>query len=206
MELSSTTRDKIKALEGQRVIIRLEHDPTTEITGTLRAIYPDGGAKYEDEYGRVRYLWPVLDIRAVRRHKAPRVPWTARRAAAMTVLVITVLTVLAILLDLGWWHWLTTGTAMICLPSCKKPAPSQAHCAECHETFGGVRGFDLHREGTVADRSCLHPEAMGLIKDDRGVWVQPRSAQRSHPMAHSTNHREPRSDETGEVGTPGTPS
>lgn len=87
----------------------------------------------------------------------------------------------------------------ICLPTCVRPTPSQAHCPSCHETFGGVRGFDLHREGTVYDRSCLSPEAVGLVKDDRGVWVRPVGAT-------ATNWAARRAAEQAEVHTPGTPS
>jgi hypothetical protein len=33
-----------------------------------------------------------------------------------------------------------------------------AHCGGCHQTFGGVRAFDLHRRGGV----CLEPADAGL--------------------------------------------
>lgn len=57
---------------------------------------------------------------------------------------------------------------------CCPPAPpvsgAQAHCSTCHETFGGVRGFDLHRRGGV----CNPPASVGLADRD-GVWRSPMS-------------------------------
>jgi len=47
------------------------------------------------------------------------------------------------------------------------------HCSCCHETFGGVAGFDLHRRGLVAKRRCASAVEMAtlrLVRDDRRVW------------------------------------
>lgn len=54
---------------------------------------------------------------------------------------------------------------------------SRAHCGVCHETFGGVTGFDEHRR----NGACLKPAAMGLEIRTIGespetrydVWVSP---------------------------------
>lgn len=54
-----------------------------------------------------------------------------------------------------------------CGPDCVEPRPGpQAHCATCHVTFGGVRGFDAHR----VDGACVPPGELGMRADDRGVW------------------------------------
>lgn len=65
-------------------------------------------------------------------------------------------------------------TVPFCTPSsCKghRPSPSQAHCRMCCETFGGISGFDLHRQNGW----CLDPASVGLSADDRGIWRWPAS-------------------------------
>ena len=59
-----------------------------------------------------------------------------------------------------------------CTNDCARPTPSQAHCPTCHETFGGVTGFDTHRKDGV----CLDPELKGyvLVKD---IWRLPPPTQ-----------------------------
>lgn len=52
-----------------------------------------------------------------------------------------------------------------------RPTPSQAHCTVCHETFGGVTGFDKHRK----DGWCQNPASVDLVADDRGIWRWPAS-------------------------------
>lgn len=52
-----------------------------------------------------------------------------------------------------------------CTESCKKPTPAQAHCSLCHITFGGIRGFDIHRRGGT----CSDPSTFGFVERDR-VW------------------------------------
>ena len=54
----------------------------------------------------------------------------------------------------------------------KRPAPfscncgrrwdgyDQAHCASCHQHFGSVNGFDLHRVGSDGDRHCADPATL----------------------------------------------
>lgn len=54
---------------------------------------------------------------------------------------------------------------MTCRPDCYA-GPAQAHCGSCHETFGGVRGFDEHRR----NRRCLPPPELGMTLDARRVW------------------------------------
>ncbi|MGH9351269.1 MAG: hypothetical protein ACRD2G_03775 [Terriglobia bacterium] len=43
-------------------------------------------------------------------------------------------------------------------------------CSACGEYFGGVVGFDLHRQGEYAQRHCINPALAGLTKDSRGYW------------------------------------
>lgn len=51
-----------------------------------------------------------------------------------------------------------------------------AHCATCHETFGGMSGFDKHRVGKCDSnpardtRRCAHPSEVGLVVTSRGTW------------------------------------
>lgn len=58
-----------------------------------------------------------------------------------------------------------------CTETCKKPTPAQAHCGSvgCHRTFGGIRGFDLHRIGDLGKRECRDPATFGFVERD-GVW------------------------------------
>lgn len=57
--------------------------------------------------------------------------------------------------------------------SCKCGArwtgPGRAHCAadDCHQTFGGVTSFDVHRK----NGTCLDPAVLGLILNAKGIWV-----------------------------------
>ena len=58
----------------------------------------------------------------------------------------------------------------MCGPQCVKPTPAQAHCGACHVTFGGIRGFDVHRRGGV----CASPVDLGMVKRwASGVWSWP---------------------------------
>lgn len=47
-----------------------------------------------------------------------------------------------------------------------------AHCAACHRTFGGVRGFERHRKNFT----CVDPSTVGLvlIEQDHGdpLWCR----------------------------------
>lgn len=58
-----------------------------------------------------------------------------------------------------------------CTDECKKPTPFQAHCGSvgCHRTFGGIRGFDLHRIGDLDKRICRDPTEFGFVERE-GVW------------------------------------
>jgi len=55
---------------------------------------------------------------------------------------------------------------MTCRPDCRTPTPTQAHCPTCHETFGGVTGFDAHRR----NGKCVPAKGYDLV---RGVWRRP---------------------------------
>lgn len=59
-----------------------------------------------------------------------------------------------------------------CTTACGRITPSWAHCGVCHQTFGGVRGFDDHRR----DGHCLNPAELGMAPGDTGVWRIPISA------------------------------
>lgn len=52
-----------------------------------------------------------------------------------------------------------------------------AHCGACHETFGGVGGFDKHRAGSKDRRfqqgECTDPSLLGLERNVHGTWVTP---------------------------------
>jgi hypothetical protein len=52
-----------------------------------------------------------------------------------------------------------------------------AHCAACHQTFGGVSSFDKHRAGTKdktqLQGECARPSDIGLVQNERGVWGAP---------------------------------
>lgn len=65
------------------------------------------------------------------------------------------------------------GASQRCSDTCVRPTPSQAHCAAlgCHQTFGGVRGFDEHRK----DGRCLNPASLGMVRSDLGIWRTPMS-------------------------------
>lgn len=56
-----------------------------------------------------------------------------------------------------------------CGTNCRRPSPSQAHCAICHHTFGGVYAFDQHRRGG----ECRPAADLGLSLDASGVWRFP---------------------------------
>lgn len=59
-----------------------------------------------------------------------------------------------------------------CDPSCVRPTPAQAHCADgCHRTFGGATGFDAHRK----DGHCIDPTTLGMTLTDTGIWRTPMS-------------------------------
>lgn len=59
-----------------------------------------------------------------------------------------------------------------CGPGCLHPTPTQAHCAVCHQTFGGVSGFDEHR----VDGTCRDPEVLGMTYRG-GAWRRPITAE-----------------------------
>jgi hypothetical protein len=59
---------------------------------------------------------------------------------------------------------------MPCTTDCRQPTPAMAHCTCCHRTFGGVTGFDAHRN----NGHCLDPSTLGYIEADR-VWRTPMS-------------------------------
>lgn len=72
-----------------------------------------------------------------------------------------------------------------CTARCPSLAPGSrlSHCSACHETFGGIRGFDLHRAGRMDARRCLTRSeigAVGIVLDSRSVW---RTAARFEEVA-----------------------
>lgn len=60
---------------------------------------------------------------------------------------------------------------MTCKPTCRTPTPTQAHCPTCHNTFGGVTGFDAHRRNGV----CAIPPTYREID---GLWRLPMTPER----------------------------
>jgi hypothetical protein len=52
---------------------------------------------------------------------------------------------------------------------CGKPI-YKTHCPSCHETFGGVNAFDLHRVGEhdPYTRRCLTPDEMLALRTKAG--------------------------------------
>ena len=44
---------------------------------------------------------------------------------------------------------------------------NMCHCSACHHTFGGISGFDMHRQ----DGACRPPMSIGLHwNEQRSVW------------------------------------
>lgn len=46
---------------------------------------------------------------------------------------------------------------------------AMCHCRSCHLTFSGVTAFDMHRAGSVDNRSCTTDR---LAENRPGVWGQ----------------------------------
>lgn len=44
---------------------------------------------------------------------------------------------------------------------------NRAHCSICHRTFGGITGFDKHRD----NEECLEPETIGYHLNKHNIWV-----------------------------------
>jgi len=65
-------------------------------------------------------------------------------------------------------------------PCCSLPFGSNLnHCAKCHQTFTSLTMFDKHQEvqkgpGRVL---CRPPEALGLVRDTKGVWRTPEGVE-----------------------------
>ncbi len=56
---------------------------------------------------------------------------------------------------------------------------NRCQCAACGEYFGGVRAFEMHRDGPAGDRRCLTPSGMSdrhgqpfLTLNEHGYWVR----------------------------------
>ena len=52
-------------------------------------------------------------------------------------------------------------------------------CTACGRVFGGVKAFDLHREGAFLQigeagegRHCVEPSAKGMTLNSRGQWSE----------------------------------
>ena len=79
---------------------------------------------------------------------------------------------------------------MTCLAICIPPTPSQAHCGNCHVTFGSVSGFDRHRRGG----ECLDPATIpGIHRTATGIWRFDGGQNRAD--AHSRSSGEPQTAE-----------
>lgn len=50
----------------------------------------------------------------------------------------------------------------------KKAVPAGLHCGVCHDTFGGLSGFEKHRK----DGWCLNPAELNMELKE-GIWRQP---------------------------------
>ena len=56
---------------------------------------------------------------------------------------------------------------------------NRCFCASCGAYFGGVRAFEMHRDGPAGDRRCLAPSGMSdrhgqplLTLNEQGYWVR----------------------------------
>lgn len=67
---------------------------------------------------------------------------------------------------------------MSCTDDCQRPTTSQAHCGACHRTFGGVYGFDSHRN----HGQCLDPATLGMVETGR-IWRRAVSPTARFPVA-----------------------
>jgi hypothetical protein len=71
-------------------------------------------------------------------------------------------------------------------------------CARCGAQFGSLKSFDKHQDVDY-DRSptavrCTAPEALGLVRDDHGVWqtvAGAASRSRLAQMGHRERHTVP---------------
>lgn len=68
-----------------------------------------------------------------------------------------------------------------CTDACKRPTQTQAHCSVCHQTFGGVYGFDMHRY----DGWCAEPAGLGMTLTD-GIWRREVGPTGRFPVAGKT--------------------
>lgn len=60
---------------------------------------------------------------------------------------------------------------------------SMCRCSGCGHTFGGEKGFDLHRVGSYAEPGQFHSsrrcrssdelKTTGMVQDKRGIWIRP---------------------------------
>lgn len=67
-----------------------------------------------------------------------------------------------------------------CRKGCTWTGLSRCHCSACHETFGGITGFDMHRRGS----RCSGPENLGLKQNGAGIWVTPARFSTSDSRTH----------------------
>jgi hypothetical protein len=84
---------------------------------------------------------------------------------------------------------------------CELPYGSRlCHCARCHQTFGSLGLFDSHQSVDYSRRFpvlCAQNDgllALGLVRDNRGVWLTPEAlVKRAKSAAQLTAHRQDRS-------------
>ena len=63
-----------------------------------------------------------------------------------------------------------SGRVPVVCPTCGSRIGSErgCHCPSCHQNFGDIDAFDIHRRGG----RCLTPARVGLVELDRGGWVR----------------------------------
>lgn len=91
----------------------------------------------------------------------------------------------------------------------REPSPGMAACTVCGRVFGGVGGFDQHRnhrdDDTLTERDrCIDPATLGMVERD-GVWRTPMTEADRDRMARLGVQVTPQSDEQTSGDHPGTP-
>ena len=66
---------------------------------------------------------------------------------------------------------------------------NSCRCAACGHYFGGVRAFEMHRDGPAGERHCLATSGMRdtqgqllLRLNDKGYWVREYRDRTSKPL------------------------
>ena len=87
-------------------------------------------------------------------------------------------------------------TVRRCPPSSRRGDPmlplgtNRCRCSGCAEYFGGVRAFDMHRQGEGAERVCLPPGGVSdghgrpkLQKNQKGYWCRSGPSSTTRPAS-----------------------